>query len=162
MSRDKPPILGQPPRSGFLPFFPLSRAWRSQPSSSCSDLIAMSRCHPSWLHHTRLEALAPPGERWQSTVGGRLCGLAMMLSPRTGLCTGMAEPGWLASSGQARERGSPRPFVRLSPLVQEPEWMSNQSLGLGDIRPMCTFAFRDAGIQDIAHARSRLIPSMSS
>src|SRR5262249_38367679 len=74
----------------------------------------------------------------------------------------MAEPKRRASECQARERGSTRPCGRLSPLVQEPEWMSNQSLGLGDIRPLCTFACRDAVIQDVAHARSRLIPSMAS
>ena len=93
---------------------------------------------------------------------GSLGGLAMMLDPRTGLCTGMAEPGWLASEGQARERGSTRPFVRLSPLVKKPEWMSNQSRGLWDTRPMRTFAFSDAVTQDVTYARSRLIPCVSS
>jgi hypothetical protein len=39
--------------------------------------------------------------------------------------------------------------------------MSKQSLGLGDIRPRCTFACSDAVRRDGAPARSRLIPSMS-
>ena len=93
---------------------------------------------------------------------GVLCGLAMILYPRTGLCKGMAEPVWLASEGQARERGSTRPFVRLSPRVKKPEWMSNQSRGLWDTRPMRTFAFSDAVTQDVMDARSRLIPCVSS
>jgi hypothetical protein len=41
--------------------------------------------------------------------GGILCGLERMLCPQTVLCKGMAEPGWLASEGQVRERGSTRP-----------------------------------------------------
>ena len=93
---------------------------------------------------------------------GILCGLEMILSPRTGLCKGLAEPMWLASEGQARERGSTCPFVRLSPLVKEPEWMSNQSRGLWDTRPRRTCAFRDAVTQDGTSARSRLIPWVSS
>src|SRR5262245_29627234 len=38
---------------------------------------------------------------------GLLCGLEMMLYPRTVPCKGMAEPVRLASECQARERGSP-------------------------------------------------------
>jgi hypothetical protein len=40
--------------------------------------------------------------------GGILCGLEMILCPRTVLFKGVAEPVWLASEGQARERGSTR------------------------------------------------------
>ena len=82
-----------------------------------------------------------------------------MLYPRTGLCTGMAEPGWLASEWQARERGRTRPLVRLSPRVQKPEWRSKQSRGLWATRPRRPFAFRDAVAQDVMDARSRLIPA---
>ena len=150
------------PMSGLLLFFRFAG-----PGAVCSRSRALTSflcfgAHPVWLHQTRIEALSPPRWRVQRTIGGILCGLEIMLCPRTVLLKEMAEPKRRASSCQARERGSTRPVMRLSPLVQEPEWMSNQSRGLGDIRPMCTFAFRDAVIQDVAHARSRLIPSMSS
>src|SRR2546428_7096251 len=86
----------------------------------------------------------------------------MMLCPRTGLCQGMAEPLRLARACQARERGSTRPLVRLAPRAQEPEGMSKQSPGLWDTRPMRTFACRDAVREDVVHARSRLLPGVSS
>src|SRR5215510_12065457 len=81
----------------FLPFFPLSRAWRSRQSVSCSDLISVCRCQPAWLHQTRIEALSPPGERLQRPVGGSRCGLERILCPRTVLFKGMVKPVRLAS-----------------------------------------------------------------
>jgi hypothetical protein len=53
-------------------------------------------------------------------------------------------------------------FARLSPLVQEPERMSNQRPRLRDERPKRTAAFNDAVEQDLAHAQLRLIPWVSS
>src|SRR5262245_51222219 len=119
------------------------------PGAVCSRARALTSllcfgAHPVWLHHTRSEALSPPRWRVQRTIGGILCGLEIMVCPRTVLRKERAEPKRCASECQARERGSTRPFMRLSPLVQEPEWMANHSRGLGDIRPMCTFACRDA------------------
>jgi hypothetical protein len=40
--------------------------------------------------------------------------------------------------------------------------VSNQRLGLWDIRPRRTWAFSDAILEDIAYAGYRLIPSVSS
>ena len=85
---------------------------------------------PVWLHHTRIEALSSPRWRVQSTIGSSLCGLEILWCPRTVLRQEMAAPQRRASACQARERGSPRPFVRLLPLMQEPESMSKQSRGL--------------------------------
>jgi hypothetical protein len=130
-------------------------------SRALTSLLGLG-AHPGWLHHTRLEALSPPWWRVQRTIGGLLCGLEIMVCPRTVLRTEMAAPQRRARECQARERGSTRPCVRLAPLVQEPAWMSNQSRGRGDSRPLGTFACRDAVIQDVAHALSRLSPSMSS
>jgi hypothetical protein len=53
-------------------------------------------------------------------------------------------------------------FARLSPLVQEPEQVSNQRPRLRDERPKRTAAFNDAVEQDLAHAQLRLIPWVSS
>jgi hypothetical protein len=52
--------------------------------------------------------------------------------------------------------------MRRSPLLKEPEWVSNQSPGLWDKKPMRILAFRDAVPQDIEHARYRLIPGAAS
>ena len=151
-----------PSMSGLLLFFRFAG-----PGAICRRSRALTAflclgAHPMWLHQTRIEALSPPRWRAQSTMGGILCGLEILLCPRTVLLKEIAEPQRRASEGQARERDSTRPFVRLSPLVQEPEWMSNQSRGLWDTRPMRTFAFRDAVTQDVTYARSRLIPCVSS
>src|SRR5262245_32893823 len=86
---------------------------RSRALTSCLCLGA----HPVWLHHTRLEALSPPRWRGQGTIGGILCGLEILLCPRPVLLKERAAPKRRARSGQARERGSTRPCVRLSPLV---------------------------------------------
>ena len=150
------------PMSGLLLFFRFAG-----PGAVCSRSRALTAflccgAHPVGRHQTRLEALSPPRWRVQSTIGGILGGLDILLCPRTVLRKAMAEPTRRAREGQARERGSPRPVMRLAPLVQEPEWMSKHSRGLGASRPLGTCAFRDAVRQDVAHARSRLIPSMSS
>jgi hypothetical protein len=116
----------------------------------------------AWLHQTRIEALSPPGRRLQRTIWDILCGLEIMLCPRAGLFKGVAEPRRLTSEGPARERGSTRPWMRLSPLMQEPERVSNQRPRLGDTRPRRTLAFRDAVKPDRTYARYRLIPSVSS
>ena len=75
--------------------------------------------------------------------------------------------GWLSLSGSpvsVRLGGGAAhiPFVPLSPFVQEPERASNQRAGLGDERPMRTFACRDAVSDDGPHAQGRLIPCVSS
>ena len=73
-----------------------------------------------------------------------LCGLEIILCPQTVLFKGMAEPVWLASEGQVRERGSTRPWGRLSPPDEEPEQGAKQRPGLGDPRPMRPLACSDA------------------
>src|SRR5262245_53381015 len=43
------------PRERFFAFFPLSRAWRRQPSVRCPDVIAVCWCQRTWLPQTLLE-----------------------------------------------------------------------------------------------------------
>jgi hypothetical protein len=157
-----PPVKRQTiPLSGFFLFFPLTGLGAVDSQSRVLTRVPDAGANPVWLHHTRIEALSPPWWRLQRTVGVILCGLEMLLCPRTGLCKGVATPVWRARESQAGARGSPRPLSRLSPRMKEPERVSNQSLGLWDKQPMRTLAFRDAVQQDLEHACDRLIPGVA-
>ena len=150
-----------PPGSGFSYFFPLSRAWRSLQSVACADVLSRVRGPPRVAAPNPYCGSVATGGARAENPGGILCGLAIMLCPQTVLCTGMAAPVCRASEGQARARGRTRPWVRLSPLMQEPEPGSQQRRGLWDLRPRRTLAFRDAVPQDIAYAGYRLLPRVS-
>jgi hypothetical protein len=82
------------------------------PGAGCSPLRVLTAlpcagANPAWRHPTPREARAPPGERVQSPVGGRLCGLAMMLCPRTVLGQGGAEPGSSPVRGRLGREAAP-------------------------------------------------------
>jgi hypothetical protein len=98
------------PYERFFLFFPLTGLGAVYSQSRVLTRFPDAGANPAWLHHTRIEALSPPWWRLQRTVGVILCGLEMMLCPRTGLFKGVAMPVRRASSSQARERGSPRPL----------------------------------------------------
>ena len=63
LTRMRPPFVkGHTiPRNGIFAFFPLFGARRSRQSVSCSDVISVHRCQPTWLHHTRIEVPSPSG-----------------------------------------------------------------------------------------------------
>jgi hypothetical protein len=160
----RPPVVTSHtiPVSGFLLFFSAYRAWRRRQSGAWSDGISGGRGPPGGAAPnpyggsvTTLGALA-------EAHGGILCGLERIGSPRTVLCQEMAEPGRLASAGQARERGSTRPWVRLAPLGQEPAQGAKQRPGRGETKPRRSLAFRDAVTEDGAYAPYRRRPRVSS
>jgi hypothetical protein len=118
--------------------------------------------HRVWRHHTRLEALSPPGWRVQRTMRGILCGLEILLCPRTGLFIRRAKLGQPASERQARGRGSPQHLCATLPRVQQPERVSNQRVGRREKGPRRTSGFTDAVQQDRPYAPGRLLPCVSS
>src|SRR5215475_1282629 len=85
-----------PPRSGFLLFFPLSRAARSRQSVACPDLISVRRCTPMGCtkHLLRLYRLR---RRLQGSPRTGLCDLEIILYPHTVLFKRVAEQASFAS-----------------------------------------------------------------
>jgi hypothetical protein len=76
-------------------FCPLSRAWRSR-QSTCSDFISGCRGQPGVAApHTYCGSIATDVAMAENH-GGLLCGLEIMLYPRTVPCKGVAEPMRLA------------------------------------------------------------------
>jgi hypothetical protein len=150
------------PRSGVGAFFRFPGPGAVCSPSRVLTALPWAGAPLAWRPQTRLAALSPPGWRVQRTMGDILCGLARRLCPRTGLGTGLAEPRRRAREGQARARGSTRPWMRLAPLVQEPERGSQPRRGLGDTRPRRPGAVRDAVKPDRTSARDRLSPSVAS
>jgi len=112
----RPPSVKRqaPPRGRFFCFFRLAGPSTVDSRDRILPCFPCAGAHRVWLHHPRLEALSPPGWRVQSTVGGILCGLAIMLCPRTVLCIRMAARRHLARERPARGRGSP--WFRLSAI----------------------------------------------
>jgi hypothetical protein len=49
------------PSERFFAFFSACQGLARRQSVACSALLSVYRCHPEWLHHTRLEARSPPG-----------------------------------------------------------------------------------------------------
>jgi hypothetical protein len=79
-------------------------------SSRCRVLTRFpcTEANHTWLHQTLIEVPSPLAGRLQSTVGVLLCDLEIMLCPHTVLLKKRAERVGLASSCQARGRGSTR------------------------------------------------------
>jgi hypothetical protein len=124
------------PESGFFRFFPPCKRRRRQQSVSCPDVISVFGCHPTWLHHTRMEVQSPCAWRLHSRLAGSLCERESMPCPHTVLRKSLAASHDLASSCRARGRGSTRNRRRPSPSGGEPERLSNQGEGLREQRPM--------------------------
>ncbi len=114
------------PRSGFALLFRVLQVRRRRPPAACPDGIFLCRGRGSGLHHTRMEALSPVTQRWQSHGAVVLCGLATSRGPRPVLCHGVAERA--RAPGRARCGGGAAPLtrVRRSPQAQEPERAAKQ------------------------------------
>lgn len=70
----RPPVVKShtAPRRGFLLFSALQGLGVVDAAGVCPDWIAVPRCTPTWLHHTRMEALSPARARAEQATTGAL------------------------------------------------------------------------------------------
>ena len=132
-----------PPLSGVLLFFRFPGTRRSRSSVACPDLISEHRCTPRAAPNPYGGSVAFEGDG-RAVPLWSLCGLAIILSPHTVLCTRMAERAPFASESQVRERGSTRePLTTCVTCTRASAGVQSTAMDQGRV-PQSFAAFYDA------------------